>query len=146
MGEAPDFYFHSIQQIKMARWSQGRVICIGDAAHAPTPLTGMGTSLAIIGAYVLAGELSKLGSEAEHPSQAMTAYEEIFRPFVEKCQKLPYFVPGIVHPATAWKRYLFQCFMSLVSKVAAIPGLLSLVGDRGKGGDGFSLPAYPALE
>ena len=146
MGEAPDFYFHSIQQIKMSRWSQGRVICIGDAAHAPTPLTGMGTSLAIIGAYVLAGELSKLGSEGEHPSQAMTAYEEIFRPFVEKCQKLPYFVPGIVHPVTAWKRYLFQCFMSVVSKVAAIPGLLSLVGDRGKGGDGFSLPAYPGLE
>ncbi len=71
-----------------------------DAAHAPTPLTGMGTSLAITGAYILAGELSKL-KDGEHPSKALEAYESTFRPFVERTQHIPFFVPAIAHPRTA---------------------------------------------
>jgi 2-polyprenyl-6-methoxyphenol hydroxylase-like FAD-dependent oxidoreductase len=89
MDQAPDFYFHAIQQIKMSKWSNYRVVCLGDAAHAPSPLTGMGTSLAITGAYVLAGELSKLG-DGEPPSKALEAYESTFRPLVEESQKIPF--------------------------------------------------------
>jgi 2-polyprenyl-6-methoxyphenol hydroxylase-like FAD-dependent oxidoreductase len=113
MDQAPDFYFHVIQQIKMSKWFNSRVVCLGDTAHAPSPLTGMGTSLAITGAYILAGELTKLGTD-ESPAKALKAYESVFRPFVEEMQQIPFFVPGIAHQETAWKRWLLhvlcECF------------------------------------
>lgn len=57
---------------------------VGDAAHAPSPLTGKGTTLAIIGAYILAGELREHADYA----RAFAAYEAKFRPFVTQTQKL----------------------------------------------------------
>lgn len=144
MDQAPDFYFHVMEQIKMPKWSNSRVVCLGDAAHAPTPLTGMGTSLAITGAYVLAGELSKL-NDGEHPSKALDAYESTFRPLVEEMQKIPFFVPAIAHPETAWKRSLFQTFAWALSKVVAIPWLTIRFGDEGNS-DNFSLPQYPSFD
>lgn len=147
MDQAPDFYFQAVQQIRMSKWSQGRVVCLGDAAHAPTPLTGMGTSLAIDGAYILAGELSKLDADV-HPSKALEAYENAFRPFVDKIQKIPFFVPAIVHPETAWKRWLLHTFASGVSKVAAISWLANLVRWIGSSEDkdDFPLPPYPKFD
>jgi 2-polyprenyl-6-methoxyphenol hydroxylase-like FAD-dependent oxidoreductase len=47
MPAAPDFYFQAMKQIKLSKWSEGRVVCVGDTAWAPTPLTGWGTSLAL---------------------------------------------------------------------------------------------------
>ena len=143
MDQAPDFYFHVIEQIKLSKWSISRVICLGDAAYAPTPLTGMGTSLAIIGAYVLAGELSKL-KDGEHPSKALEAYENIFRPFVEESQKLPSFVPAIAHPETAWKRWIFQTFAWVLSKVVTIPWLAKRL-DAYEKEETFPLPQYPSF-
>lgn len=112
-----------------SRWrhgSTGRVVCLGDAAHAPSSLAGMGTSLAITGAYVLAGELAKL-SPGEHPTRAFKAYGSTFRPFVEKTQKVPSFVPDIAHPQTAFKRWLVQTLIAgrsrAVSWALAIPWL-----------------------
>jgi 2-polyprenyl-6-methoxyphenol hydroxylase-like FAD-dependent oxidoreductase len=142
--EAPDFYFHVIEQIKMSKWHQNRIICLGDTAYAPTPLTGMGTSLAIIGAYLLAGELSKLGA-GEHPSNAFKAYEDKFRPYVEKSQSIPFFVPAIMHPVTAWKRWVLQRFVSGISKLVAIPWVVSRLGDPSNDED-FPLPRYSKME
>lgn len=143
MDQAPDFYFHVIQQIKMSKWSNSRVVCLGDAAYAPTPLTGMGTSLAITGAYVLAGELSKL-DDGESPLKALEAYESVFRPFVEETQKIPFFVPAIAHPETAWKRWLLQTFAWALSRAAAIPWLVNKVDERND--DDFPLPRYPIFD
>ncbi|KAI9808349.1 MAG: hypothetical protein M1827_007498 [Pycnora praestabilis] len=144
MDQAPDFYFQVIQQIKMSKWSSSRVICLGDAAHSPTPLTGMGTSLAIIGAYVLAGELSKLDN-GEHPSKALETYESTFRPFVEEMQKIPLVFPAIAHPETVWKRWLFQTFVWAFSKVVTIPWLVNRFGDKSND-DNFLLPQYPSFD
>ncbi len=58
MDSAPDFYFDSVSQIKMDRWFEGRSVLLGDAAWCPSPLSGMGTGMAVVGAYVLAGELA----------------------------------------------------------------------------------------
>jgi 2-polyprenyl-6-methoxyphenol hydroxylase-like FAD-dependent oxidoreductase len=58
MRSAPDFYFDEMSQIKMDRWSQGRVALVGDAGYCCSPLSGQGTSVALLGAYVLAGELA----------------------------------------------------------------------------------------
>ncbi|KAL8748203.1 MAG: hypothetical protein Q9190_000022 [Brigantiaea leucoxantha] len=144
MEKAPDFYFHTIQQIKMTKWSSSRVVCLGDTAYAPTPLTGMGTSLAITGAYVLAGELSRL-NDGEHPSKALEIYEQAFRPFVEERQKIPSFAPAIVHPASAWKRWVLQILVSGISKAAAIPWLANIFG-QDSNEDDFPLPLYPSFD
>ncbi len=59
MESAPDFYFDSVSQVKMDRWSAGRSVLLGDAAYCASPLSGMGTGMAVVGAYVLAGELAE---------------------------------------------------------------------------------------
>lgn len=146
MSQAPDFYFQATQQIKMSKWSNSRVVCLGDAAYAPTPLTGAGTSLAITGAYILAAELSKLVA-GEHPSKALEAYESIFRPFVEETQKVPFFIPAIAHPGTASKRWLFQTFVLALSKVVKIPWVANRSKkDNESNDDGFPLPRYPSFD
>ena len=150
MDQTPDFYFQVTQQIKMSKWSNSRVVCLGDAAHCPTPLTGIGTSLAITGAYILAGELSKLDN-GEHPSKALEAYESTFRPFVEQMQKVPFFIPAIAHPETALKRWLFRAFVSALSKVVATvvasPWLANRFNQSAESNDnGFSCPQYPSLD
>jgi 2-polyprenyl-6-methoxyphenol hydroxylase-like FAD-dependent oxidoreductase len=143
MEQAPDFYFHKIEQIRMSKWSNSRVVCLGDAGYAPTPLTGAGANLAILGAYVLAGELGKL-SKGEHPSKALEAYETIFRPFVKETQHIPSIFPGVAHPETTLQRWLFSMVVSAISKVVAIPWLAnrsSKVDD-----EDFKLPHYPMLD
>ena len=144
MEKAPDFYFHVIQQIKMSKWSNSRVVCLGDAAYTPSPLTGWGTSLAVIGGYILAGELSKL-HKGEHPSKALEVYESTFRPFVEEMQKIPFILPAIVHHETAWKRWLVYAFIWSLSKVVALPWLANRFGDDSTE-DYFPLPRYPSLD
>jgi 2-polyprenyl-6-methoxyphenol hydroxylase-like FAD-dependent oxidoreductase len=63
MRSAPDFYFDEMAQIIMDRWSQGRVALVGDAGYCCSPLSGQGTSVALLGAYILAGELAQAGDD-----------------------------------------------------------------------------------
>ncbi|WP_219471305.1 FAD-dependent monooxygenase [Nonomuraea rhizosphaerae] len=83
MRRAGDFYFDSIAQVRMERWSRGRVVLLGDAAWCPSPLSGMGTGLAIVGAYVLAGELAAAGAIRT----GLTRFEAAMRDYVRTCQK-----------------------------------------------------------
>jgi 2-polyprenyl-6-methoxyphenol hydroxylase-like FAD-dependent oxidoreductase len=83
---APDVTFDSIDQVRMQSWTRGRVALIGDAACAPGAVTGMGTSLALVGAYVLAGDLQRAGGEH---TAAFRGYERIMRPYVDQAQELP---------------------------------------------------------
>ncbi|TMQ91553.1 FAD-dependent oxidoreductase [Actinomadura soli] len=85
MGRAPDFYCDSISQVQMQRWSEGRVVLLGDAAYCASPASGQGTSLALVGAYVLAGELAAAGGDHR---TGFGAYEREMRPFAETNQKL----------------------------------------------------------
>jgi len=79
---ADDLYFEVLRQVKMDRWSNGRVALTGDAAWCTTPVSGIGTTIAVVGAYVLAGELAKTDDHAE----AFRSYEHLMRPFVEQGQ------------------------------------------------------------
>ncbi len=85
MKESSDFYFDSMAQVHMPHWSKGRVTLVGDAAYSATPLSGQGTSIAIAGAYVLAGELSDAQSDYQI---AFSNYEKLMRPFAEQNQAL----------------------------------------------------------
>jgi 2-polyprenyl-6-methoxyphenol hydroxylase-like FAD-dependent oxidoreductase len=85
MWDAPDFYFDSMSQVRMDRWSSGRVVLVGDAAYGPSPASGQGTSLSLVGAYVLAGSLA--AAAGDHAA-AFAAYENDMRHFVEENQKL----------------------------------------------------------
>jgi 2-polyprenyl-6-methoxyphenol hydroxylase-like FAD-dependent oxidoreductase len=85
MPNAPDYYFDVAAQIDMPHWSQGRVVLVGDAGYCPSPLSGQGTSVALIGAYVLAGELA---AAAGVHQTAFHQYEDAMRPFVRRNQAL----------------------------------------------------------
>ncbi len=85
MKDSPDFYFDSMAQIHMPQWSKGRVSLVGDAAYSATPLSGQGTSIAIAGAYVLAGELAYAQGDCQ---RAFFRYEELVRPFAKQNQAL----------------------------------------------------------
>lgn len=144
MVKAPDFYFQAIEQIKMRSWSQGRVVCLGDTAYAPSPLTGMGASLAILGAYTMAGEFTKTGLDA-HPAEALRKYEAAFRPSVEKTQHVPSIFPGIVFPTTRFQRWVLQSVMSTLSRVLALKFLTSWWPEKEPEVD-FVLPSYPVFD
>jgi 2-polyprenyl-6-methoxyphenol hydroxylase-like FAD-dependent oxidoreductase len=79
-----DFYFDSISQIQMEQWSKGRVSLVGDACDCPSLLSGKGSTLAMVGAYILAGELKLANGNYK---TAFDQYEKILKPFMEKKQK-----------------------------------------------------------
>ena len=72
LDRTPAFYFDSISQLRLDTWSRGRVTLVGDAGYCPGPAVGGSTSLAVLGAYVLAGELAAAGGDHE---RAFAAYE-----------------------------------------------------------------------
>jgi 2-polyprenyl-6-methoxyphenol hydroxylase-like FAD-dependent oxidoreductase len=84
MQTAPDLYFDAVSQIHMQRWSHGRAVLLGDAGYCPALLSGQGSTLAMMGAYILAGELKvALGDH----QRAFPQYEQAFRPVVRQEQK-----------------------------------------------------------
>jgi 2-polyprenyl-6-methoxyphenol hydroxylase-like FAD-dependent oxidoreductase len=126
MPDAEDFYYQKVAQTRCDRWSHGRVVLVGDAAYCPSPFSGMGTSLATYGAYILAGELQQaLRGEADM-SAALESYDRQARPWVEQIQKLPPGVPGLFHPSSSVGVYLLNTALAAV-KAAYSLGLLRLL-------------------
>src|SRR5262245_21187843 len=78
MPAATDFYFDELSQITMPAWPSGRVALVGDAGYCASPMSGRGTSQALLGAYVLAGELS---TQDNHET-AFEEYERALRDYV----------------------------------------------------------------
>jgi 2-polyprenyl-6-methoxyphenol hydroxylase-like FAD-dependent oxidoreductase len=85
MRTAPDFYFDEMSQIKMDRWSKGRVALVGDAGYCCSPLSGQGTSVALLGGYILAGELAAAGDDYE---LGFANYRKEFHDYVKRNQWL----------------------------------------------------------
>lgn len=98
MWQAPDFYFDAMAQVRLDSWSRGRVTLVGDAGYCASPLSGQGTSLALVGAYVLADELGRgFGG-------ALDRYEARMRPFAETNQALATENPGQPAPEESMER------------------------------------------
>ena len=85
LDDTPDFYLDQVAQVVMERWSSGRVGLLGDAAFSASPMSGAGTGLALVGAYLLAGELAASGWD---PEAGFAAYERQMRPYVEANQEI----------------------------------------------------------
>jgi 2-polyprenyl-6-methoxyphenol hydroxylase-like FAD-dependent oxidoreductase len=85
LDDTPDFYLDQVAQVVMDRWSSGRVGLIGDAAFSASPMSGAGTGLALVGAYMLAGELA---TADWNPEAGFAGYEKRMRSYVEANQEI----------------------------------------------------------
>ncbi len=106
-----DIYFDGISQVIAPSWSKGRCAMTGDAAFCPSPLSGMGASLSMVGAYILAGELSR---HTDY-NVAFAAYEKLLRPYVNSIQKLPPGVPHLAHPKSKVGIFIFNVVINIIS-------------------------------
>ena len=95
LDDAP-MYFDALGQVRAPCWSKGRVVLLGDAAFCPSPVGGGGSSLALIGAYVLAGELGR----GDDLPTALTRYEQYMRPHVSAGQNIRPGALRIANPRT----------------------------------------------
>lgn len=86
MKTTDDFYAHELGQIHMPQLHAGRVVLLGDSGYCPTAFTGMGTTLSLIGSYILAGELAKHGDDVD---AALEAYNELMKPSMKMYRNLP---------------------------------------------------------
>jgi 2-polyprenyl-6-methoxyphenol hydroxylase-like FAD-dependent oxidoreductase len=101
LAASDDVYSVDIAQVRSPRWARGRVVLVGDAAHCPSPVSGMGTSLALVGAYVLADALGRMEERHDDLQGAVDRYDRAFRPYVERAQQLPPGTPAAANPMSA---------------------------------------------
>jgi 2-polyprenyl-6-methoxyphenol hydroxylase-like FAD-dependent oxidoreductase len=135
MDQANDFYMQQSPQVKTSQWTKGRCTLLGDSAYCTM---GMGTSLAIIGAYVIAGELAKEGSHnSSNITAALTRYDEVFRPFVSECQRMPSGVFQMVNPQTKFGIGIRNTVLRVVYW-SGLGKLMQGLGSEGK----WKLPDY----
>lgn len=112
MESSDDVYSSEVAQIRTDTLWHKNVVLVGDAGYCATPLTGYGTSLAIIGAYVLAGEIF---TQREDLAGALQGYQDLMLPFVKKVQYVPANGPQYANPQTQWGIRVMRSIMSIVS-------------------------------
>jgi 2-polyprenyl-6-methoxyphenol hydroxylase-like FAD-dependent oxidoreductase len=140
---AADLHVAPSVQIHMPTWSAGRVALIGDAAHCPDPMSGEGTTLALAGAYVLAGELDVADGD---PARAFPAYERVMRGVVEAGQQAGDAGTSMLAPATGpaglWMRDQVMRAAVPVLRLGARLGLSLAGADK----VALTLPTYAFAE
>jgi 2-polyprenyl-6-methoxyphenol hydroxylase-like FAD-dependent oxidoreductase len=138
MERAADFYFEATSQVRVPSFANGRIGLVGDAAWCASPISGMGTTLALLGGYVLAGELARRDDHRE----AFAAYEATMRPYVRTAQKLPPGAPRLAHPRTRRAVRLFNTAARLAATPVAshLTGRLSALTARP-----VDVPDYPPV-
>ena len=119
LDKSDDLYFDHVSQIHIDAWSRGRVVLVGDAAFCPSLLAGQGSALAMVGAYVLAGEL---GRSPDNPAAAFARYERLMRPFIAKKHKAAERFATSFAPRTQ----LGVWFRNQITKAFAIPFIAQL--------------------
>ncbi|KAK1754315.1 hypothetical protein QBC47DRAFT_215468 [Echria macrotheca] len=156
---AADWHCAEMGQVKMDEWYRGRVAVLGDAAYCPTP-AGWGTAMALVGAYVLAGEIAKhcglsaaragqelsgegAAAKARHAvPEALKSWDAKLRPLITKVQKASKPVQGLPNSKFAVSTTLFIMGMVETLKLDALMVRLA----NGGGTDfGWQLPEYEEL-
>ncbi|MER7078385.1 2-polyprenyl-6-methoxyphenol hydroxylase [Saccharopolyspora kobensis] len=138
MDGAPDFHCDSCSQVCMPSWSAGRVVLLGDAAYCSSPLSGQGTTLALVGAYVLAGELAA----ADDHATAFAAYEAKMRDFVAMNQQLG--ADNAKH-AAASSRFGIWVQHQMIRLLPHLPGQALMQRKMLRAFNGIELPDYDLL-
>ncbi len=134
MDAATDLYVDSIASVRMSRYWRGRVVLLGDAAYGGT-LGGQGTSLAVVGAYVLSGELARGdGHEA-----AFARYEAKMRPYATRCQKGAARAGGFFAPRSGLGVWMRDRMYAALTSRPMLPLFERLVRDAATD---FVLPEY----
>jgi 2-polyprenyl-6-methoxyphenol hydroxylase-like FAD-dependent oxidoreductase len=135
MRTATDFSFDSVGQVHLDEWSRGRVVLLGDAGYCPSPLSGLGTSLALVGVYVLVAELVAAGGDHR---VAFRRYQERLRAYVAQAQQLP---PGGVSgfaPTSAFMIRMRAVSMRWMTRWPMRP----LIAGQFRKADAIELPSY----
>lgn len=145
MMETDDFYASELVQVKAPSLSKGRFVLVGDAGYA-AGTNGAGTSLAIAGAYLLAGEICKHKGDL---AAGLRGYEERMKPMMKDMQVIPPGVPGIMAPQTRWGMQVRNVLLILVTWAMAFGGIFSGVFSWAAGlwassfgTDKYGLPNY----
>ncbi len=118
MDASDDFYFDSISQIVMDSYSNGRLTLVGDAAYSPGPAVGGGTSLAMVGAYVLAQELGQASNDHE---AGLRAYQDRMRELASKFRSIGPATMTTLIPRTRLQVQLMPMLLALITRM---PGRL----------------------
>ncbi|HEY1707201.1 MAG TPA: FAD-binding domain [Rhizomicrobium sp.] len=134
LNRANELYFDSVSQIRMDRWWRGRVALVGDAAFCVSLLAGQGSALAMISAYVLAGELLKADGRYD---VAFAEYESLLCDYIRSKQRGAERFAAAFAPKTAWGMW----FRNSVISALAIPGLGRFIVGRDIV-DTVQLPSY----
>jgi len=134
LDDADEIYFDRVSQIRMQNWSQGRVVLAGDAAFCVSLLAGQGSALAMISAYVLAGELARAGGNHE---VAFGNYQARLGKFIGMKQQAAERFAAVFAPRTSSGLW----FRNQVTRMFAIPGLAKLAIGRDIT-DNLQLPDY----
>ena len=109
-----DFYFDSISQIVMDSWVKGRVTLVGDAGYSPGPAVGGGTSIAMVGAYVLAQELAQAGRGYQ---TGLRAYQDRMRDLAAKARSIGPSTMSTLIPPTRIQVRLLPELLRLVTRM-----------------------------
>ena len=134
LGSVYELYFDSVTQMRLSQWHRGRIALVGDAAFCPSLLAGEGSSLAMAGAYLLAGELRNAGGDFR---AAYSSYQRRFKPFLERKQRLAARFSRQFAPRTR----LGLLVRNVASQLLDVP----LVGDmmaKRMFADRFAIPDY----
>ncbi|MCJ1422040.1 hypothetical protein MMC32_008409 [Xylographa parallela] len=134
-----DFYANEMVQVKVPSLYKGGVALVGDAGYAPGP-TGTGTTLAMTGAYVLAGEIVKHQGDL---AAGLKGYEERMRPIIADMQKIPPMVLTIVAPQTAWGIWLRNNIFAFIAWTNILEYAQRIFGGAAAADtDKYGLPDY----
>lgn len=137
MNSAEDFYFDELARIDMPTLSAGRVTLVGDAGYSGSPMTGMGTAMAIVGAYILAGELA---TDPTDVAGALRRYEDGMKPFVDKAKELPGGGISMMLSPTAFGTALRRTANRIMMSKVLRPMTAKIFFGHT---DAYTLPAYP---
>ena len=133
-----DLYFDRVSQIELGShagsWARGRVTLLGDAASCVSLLAGQGSALAMVAAYILAGELHVARGDY---ATAFAQYQRRFGPFVLQKQKSALRFAGTFAPKSKFSMFFRNQIMNLLR----IPWISDVVLSRDLG-DHFVLPTY----
>jgi 2-polyprenyl-6-methoxyphenol hydroxylase-like FAD-dependent oxidoreductase len=138
MLDAEDFYASEIVQVKIPSLYTRRLVLVGDAGYAAGP-TGGGTSLALTGAYILAGEIGKHEGDL---AAGLQSYEQQMRPIIRDLQKIPPLALTILAPQTAWGIWLRNYAFAFIAWTGIAELAQKYLGVAFASTETFPLPEY----